>query len=178
MIRQNVTTDQITKALAGLVAAYDDLEPLYQDFGEFMLESTKQNFVAGTSPDGTPWAPKSMATMEAYRRSEAKAANGPVPTRPLIGVSKALSTTISYEVDPQGVNWGSNQIYAAVMQMGAQAGQFGARIGKDKNGRDFFMSIPWGDIPARPFLGIGPDDETGLMEIIEEFLSSAAGPNL
>ncbi|MGH1416891.1 MAG: phage virion morphogenesis protein [Pelagimonas sp.] len=175
MIRQDVTTDEITTALARMVEAYDDLTPLNQDIGVFMLESTKQNFVAGTSPDGTPWAPKSMATMDAYRRSEAKGANGAVPVQPLIGVSKALSTTISYEADPEGVNWGSNQIYAAVMQMGAQAGEFGARIGKDKNGRDFMMSIPWGDIPARPFLGIGPEDETGILEIIEDYLKDAAG---
>ena len=59
-------------------------------------------------------------------------------------------------------------IYAAVMQLGAAQGEFGARIGKDKNG-------PWGDIPARPFLGVGPTDRENILETITEYLATAAG---
>ena len=57
----------------------------------------------------------------------------------------------------------------------SEQGQFGARIGKDKNGRDFFMTIPWGDIPARPFLGVGPTDRENILETITEYLATAAG---
>jgi phage gpG-like protein len=58
------------------------------------------------------------------------------------------------------------------MQFGAAQGEFGARIGKDKNGRDFFTTIPWGDIPARPFLGVGPDDENAIIQDIEDWFES------
>ncbi len=163
MIRQELKVDTITTSLQRAAEALGDLTALNQDMGEFMLESTERNFREGTSPDGTPWAPKSMATMEAYRRREAKGLNGPVPARPLIGPSKALSTTIAYEADATGLSWGSNMIYAAVMQLGASKGQFGTTSRGSP--------IPWGTIPPRPFLGIGPEDELGLLAIIEEYMT-------
>ncbi len=171
MIRVDVTTDQISRAFLALAGAVDDLTPLMQDVGEYLLTSTKDNFASGTAPDGTVWAPRSQTTLDAY------AARGDTPKGgPLVGVTRALSTTIAYEASREHVDWGSNMIYAAVMQFGAAQGSFGARIGKDKNGRDFFMTIPWGDIPARPFLGIGPEDETNILDIIAEYLEGAIRP--
>lgn len=165
MIEVDVTTDTLRPALAKAQKALDDLTPLLQAIGRLMVESTKDNFRTGTAPDSTPWAPRSQTTLDAY------AARGETPKGgPLVGVSKMLSERISHEVDPAGVSWGSSMAYAAVMQFGAAQGQFGARIGKDKNGRDFFMTIPWGDIPARPFLGIGPEDESAILETIEDYL--------
>lgn len=173
-IRHDVQTDTLSIALDRVADALDDLSPLMALIGDLLVNQTEENFRTGTAPDGTAWAPKSMTTMEAYRRREAKGANGPVPADPLIGPSRSLSTTISYEALTDAVDWGSNMIYAAVMQFGAGQGEFGARIGKDKNGRDFFMTIPWGDIPARRFLGIGPDDETAILAEIEDWLELVA----
>lgn len=34
-----------------------DLAPLMADFGELLLESTQQRFLAGKSPEGITWAP-------------------------------------------------------------------------------------------------------------------------
>lgn len=159
-----ITSNTIATALSGAAAEMDDLSALMQDIGELMVERTKSNFTSGTAPDGTVWAPRSQTTLDAYAARGDKPKGGP-----LIGVTKALSTAINYEVTPTSVDWGSNMIYAAVMQFGAAQGEFGARIGKDKNGRDFFMTIPWGDIPARPFLGVGPEDETAILETIEDW---------
>lgn len=175
MIRVEINDDDITLALQRLGAALEDMQPLMQDLGELLVERTQENFRTGQSPDGVAWAPKSMATMEAYRRREAKGLNGPVPVNPLIGPSKSLSTTISYQADTSSVDWGSNMIYAAVMQLGAKAGEFGARIGRNSLGRDYIMSIPWGDIPARPYLGIGDEDRPLILAEIEDYLRSAIG---
>ena len=165
MIRTEVTTDEITTALSEVAERLDDLTPLMNDIGEFMVESTNANFREGSSPDGTPWAPRSQTTLDAYAARKDTPKGGP-----LVGATKALSTTIAYQSAPDEVAWGSNMIYAAVMQMGAAQGEFGARIGRSKKGRDFFMTIPWGDIPPRPFLGIGPDDETGILETVRDYL--------
>ncbi|MBN8190500.1 MAG: hypothetical protein GYB50_17190 [Rhodobacteraceae bacterium] len=65
--------------------------------------------------------------------------------------------------------------YAAAEPIGTEAGEFGARMGVNKKVRRFFMPIPWGNIPARPFLGVGRGDETALIEIVEEYLEGAVG---
>lgn len=157
MITVDVTTDTLRPALAEAEQALSDLTPLLQDIGELMVERTKGNFKTGTAPDGTAWAPRSQATLDAY------AARGDTPKGgPLVGVTRALSTTIAYEVAPGHVDWGSNMIYAAVMQFGAAQGQFGTT----SRG----ASIPWGDIPARPFVGIGPEDENAILDTIEDYL--------
>ncbi|MBW4984746.1 phage virion morphogenesis protein [Mameliella sp. CS4] len=157
MITVDVTTDTLRPALAEAEQALSDLTPLLQDIGELMVERTKGNFKTGTAPDGTAWAPRSQATLDAY------AARGDTPKGgPLVGVTRALSTTIAYEVAPGHVDWGSNMIYAAVMQFGAAQGQFGTT----SRG----ASIPWGDIPARPFVGIGPEGESAILKTIEDYL--------
>lgn len=167
-MKLDLNTEEAKRVFAELARRLTDKTELMQDIGELMVESTRQNFVEGTSPDGIPWAPKAQSTLDAY------AARGEtVSTRPLIGPSKTLSTTIFAQPTPTSVTWGSNMIQAAVMQFGAAAGEFGARIGKDKNGRDFMVSIPWGDIPARPFIGVGPQDEEAIVATTEEFLERA-----
>ena len=60
------------------------------------------------------------------------------------------------------------------MQFGATAGEFGAHIGKDKLGRDHIHSIPWGNIPARPFIGLSDEDQTNIAAEIAEWLEGAA----
>ena len=56
-------------------------------------------------------------------------------------------------------------IYAAVHQFGAKKGQFGTA----KNG----SSIPCGDIPARPFIGVSDADESRIVEMLSEWLQRA-----
>lgn len=170
MYRVTVTTDELSAALARVQAALTDTRPLMQDIGEFMQRSTQANFAAGTDPQGQPWAPRSPVTLARYEKSKDR----PGP-RPLTGPSKALSTTISYEAEADAVSWGSNMIYAAVMQFGTQQGEFGARMGINKKGRRYFFPIPWGPIPARPYLGIGTADQQAIAEIIAEYLGEAAG---
>ena len=165
MIEIDLTTKSMAEAFVEAAGAIGDMTPLMADLGEYLVESTKQRFATSTAPDGSTWAPRSQTTLDAYARRKDRPKGGP-----LVGVTRALSTTIAYEHAADHVDWGSNMIYAAVMQFGAAQGEFGARIGKDKNGRDYFMTIPWGDIPARPYLGISTDDETAIIDIVEEYL--------
>lgn len=170
MIKADVQANEVKAALARVAGAVSDMRPLMQELGEIMIERTKGNFKAGQSPDGQTWAAKTPATLEAYR-----ARKDPVDPRPLFGPSKQLSTQIFYEAEPGEVRWGSNLIYAAVMQFGAAKGSFGTKSGTDKRGRKFSAALPWGDIPARPYLGVGTEDSRILIEAIEEYLSEALG---
>lgn len=170
MIRIELKEDTVTPRLDALARHFGDLTPVMQEIGEFLVASTKDRFQKGVSPDGAKWAPKSNTTKKAYERRKET-----VDARPLFGPSGMLSSQIGMLAGPTSVEVGSNRIYAAVMQFGAPQGAFGAAIGKDKRGRDHFHSIPWGDIPARPFLGISDEDRTGILKIVEEWLMRAAG---
>lgn len=161
MITIEIKDDAIAEALARVAAALTDMRPVMDDMGEYLVRSTKQRFPESIAPDGTPWAPKSPATIEAYQRR-----GDPVSFRPLIGPTRALSTTISHEAGSDFVRWGSNRIQAAVMQFGAAEGAFGRMA----NG----SPIPWGAIPARPFLGLSEQDRTAILDIVEEWLDGVA----
>lgn len=145
-------------AIRQALATLKDMTPVYQDVGEYMIEATRRRFIEGKAPDGTTWAPKSAATLERYKRMGYGSLG-----RPLIGPSRALSRQIVKFVARDGVVIGSNQIYSGVMQDGAAKGAFG----KTRTG----LPIPFGDIPARVWLGISAADETAIIEIIDEHLA-------
>jgi phage virion morphogenesis protein len=154
-------SDATEAALARLQAALDDPFPLMQDLGELLTRSTKKRFAEGVSPDGVRWAPKSQTTLE---RSGIRTSNR-VDIRPLFGPSGALNSTISPEPSRTEVLIGSALIYAAVQHFGAARGAFG----RMSNG----SPIPWGNIPARPFLGVSAEDEVDIAATVEDYLTGA-----
>lgn len=166
-------------AATGDKVTLSDLTPIMQEIGEIVIDSTKQRFSQGVAPDGSRWAPKSQTTLNRYG---ARTSNT-IDIRPLFGPSGALSSQIFYEAAPDSVTWGSPMIYAATQQFGAAQGQFGAAIGRTKpsakrpKSQDYYFPIPWGNIPARPFLGISAEDQTNILDVITEALvrSAAAG---
>lgn len=170
MFRVELKEDGITGALSRAAALLDDLAPVMQDIGDLLLGSTKARFGLGEAPDGTKWAAKSKATLEKYARGKGK-----VQTRPLFGPNLRLSREIGLETGADFLELGSVLPYAAVMQFGAEAGQFGAAIGRNKLGRDYFMPIPWGNIPARPFLGVSEQDRADIGAEIAKAMAGAFG---
>lgn len=154
-----ITDDEITAALARVGAALDNPLPLMQDLGEYLVTSTKQRFPTGKAPDGSVWAPKSAATIAAQGGRKTNR----LDTRPLFGPSGSLSSNITYEASADQVEWGSPMVYAAMQQFGGS--------------KSAFPNL-WGDIPARPFLGLSIEDEASVLDIIGDYLSEAAGEPL
>lgn len=147
-------------AIRRAIQSLEDMRPVYNDINEYLLEIHRQRFVDGKDPEGKPWAPKSSATLEHYRRL----GYGRL-YKPLLGHSKLLSELIIGFVSKDGVVVGSPMIYSAVMQNGAKRGQFGTtRRGSP---------IPWGNIPARRWLGLSTKDERHIVEIVEDHLANA-----
>lgn len=149
-------------ALAALDARLADMTPVMSDLGEYLIAATKDRFKAGTAPDGAKWAPKSAATLQRYGARKSNR----VDVRPLFGPTRLLSKKIFYEADARSVSWGSNLSYSAVMQFGAAKGAFGQM----SNG----SPIPWGNIPARPYIGISDEDQAQILATLEEWLEGAA----
>ncbi len=164
MIEVELKEEEITALLARLQRSLADLSPVMNSIGEQLEYQTEQRFEEGMSPDGLPWAPKSPATIAAYERRGQR-----VDFRPLFGPNvdgQPLRRSFFRQYGPDWVEVGTNKIYSAVMQFGAAKGAFGV------NARG--SPIPWGDIPARPFLGISDQDRTNITETIEEWLAAVA----
>ena len=144
--------DNAERRLRALVAAGHDLTPAMRDIGEYLVRSTKERFADETDPVGAPWAPLSEHTKRRKRRNA-----GRVLTR-----DGHLGGTIAFQAGPTSVEVGSPLIYAGTHQFGAEKGSFGSTA----KGRP----IPWGDIPAREFLGLSEPDRDELTDILRDYL--------
>jgi phage gpG-like protein len=169
---------ELREALGALARAGANPRRTLVAAGEFLVETTKQRFETGRGPDDRAWAANSPLTLDrflgrfkgSFRKDGGlsdRGAQRAASKRPLIGESKALSTTISYRVTGELLEVGSPMEYAAVQQFGAAQGAFG------RSRRN--TPLPWGDIPARPFLGLSSTDRRGLLRIFNDELSAQLG---
>ncbi|GAB4481864.1 MAG: phage virion morphogenesis protein [Burkholderiaceae bacterium] len=177
MIRIDIDDRAVLRVLSDLLRRVSDPAPALRDIGEYLVASTRRRFGAGLAPDGTPWAPNSPVTIMrhlgkyggSFRRRGGgltkKGAARAAAKRPLIGETRRLSSEIAYRLIPRGVEVGSSLVYSAVQQLGARRGQFG----RTRRG----APIPWGDIPARPFLGISTQDRDRIIAIIADAILRA-----
>lgn len=166
-----ITVDdaEVLAALVRLRSRTSNLGPVLMAIGEDLVASTRQRFATATAPDGTPWAANSEVTISRYlgltkgnykkdgslsKKGEARAAS----KKPLTGESKQLGQQIHYRVEGNVLEVGSAMEYAAMQQFGGTKAQF---------------PHLWGDIPARPFLGISAADRATIEETISDYLGLA-----
>jgi phage gpG-like protein len=173
---------EVLQVIGAIIERGRDLRPVLELIGARMVERTKQRFDTSTGPDGQPWAPNAETTLErflnSYKGSRKKdgslSAKGRARAggkKPLIGETGALHTTINYQVAGENaVNIGSPMVYARVQQEGAGRGQLGTGSFKTRKGT---FPIPWGDIPARPFLGFSDADQDDILGIVRGYLKPA-----
>ena len=143
--------DEVQRRLDTLVRVGADLSPAMRDIGEFLMQSTKDRFAEEEDPEGNTWHPLSDATKAKKRRNIDK-----------ILTQDAYLRNVVYQAEGNSVRIGSPMIYAGTHQFGAERGSFGS------TGRG--SPIPWGDIPARPFLGLSDDDRDAVADIIRRFI--------
>lgn len=154
MITIQIETDEIGAALRRAHSQLENLRPAMDSIGDYMVRATKKRFGEGKSPDGVPWVPKSPVTLAAYGARKSNR----IDARPLFGPSNQLNTQIFFEATDSSVEIGSNRVYAAMMQFGGTKAAF---------------PHLWGNIPARPFLGISETDHVKIMDIISGALEAA-----
>lgn len=160
MIRIDFKYQALSQALGIVSSRLGDMTPIHEDIGEYVIRVTKERFKQGIDPDGNPWTPKKQATIDRYKAR----GDGDRPD-PLIGPSRRLSTEIFKFATADGVEIGSALEYSAVMLGGARKGAFG----RDSRNHP----IPWGDIPARVWLGLSEADEAAIIDIADEHLEDA-----
>jgi phage virion morphogenesis protein len=148
MIEIHVDNQAVLAALQNLLNTTGNLRPTLLEIGETLTESTKQRFGSKTGPDGQAWAGNSEITIERKGRDQ-----------PLTGETGKLMDEIHYNlIGPDTLILGSPMEYAAMQQFGGS--------------KDEFAQL-WGDIPARPFLGISDADQDAILAIIEDQLRNA-----
>jgi len=151
-ITLEIDAQRTQATLHGLSGRLGDLTPLMIDIGELLVESTKQRFQDGISPAGIPWPENSPLTLSRKKG-----------TRPLIGETHQLSNGIASAPTANSVTISSGMIYARTQQLGALQGAFG----RDTRNHP----IPWGDIPARPFIGLSDKDGENILDTVQEYLN-------
>lgn len=136
--------------------------------GALAKESIKTNFAQGGRPDSWP-RPK-------HRDGQPLRATG------------RLMNSIGKQVDGNTVYVGTNVVYAAPMHFGAKKGSFGTFVHMVKThqrqvtqafGKQLKfpvwatvgahareVSLPWGDIPARPFMLLQDEDVVEIKELL------------
>ncbi len=163
--------------LRGLVERAQDMRPVLLEIGEDMAESAKGRFASATAPDGVAWAPNTAVTLARYSAMFARNKGGELTKRsaaklasknPGTGETRALGTTINYQVQSaDAVAIGSPMVYAGTFQYGAKSGEFGFGFYLTREGS---FPLPWGDIPARPFLGASDDDKANIVDLVRNYL--------
>lgn len=151
MITITLDARNVLDALQQLSARTTDLRPALIEIGEKLASSTMARFASGTAPDGTPWQPNSPVTIRRYELA------GQSGKKPLVGATRNLGTGISWQLrGNDAVEVGSAEPYAAMQQFG---------------GSKAAWPHLWGDIPARPYLGLSVEDERDILDIVAGYLA-------
>ena len=150
MITIEINDAALMDQLAHAVGVLSEPSLLMADIGETLLASTKKRFGQGVAPDGTAWAPNSPVTLA--RKKD---------TRPLFGPNNRLNKEFGVQTGDDFAEISSVLPYAAMMQFGGSRARF---------------PHLWGDIPARPFLGLSEEDRVDLLALIGDWVTGAFEP--
>lgn len=148
----------VLEAFNRLLATGQDPRPQLDTIGDDLANNIRLRIRESRSPDGSPFAPLSPVTI-ARRRGGGKGA------KPLLDTGR-FANGISHRVDANSVEVGTNAIQGPMLHFGAAKGAFG----RTSRG----APIPWGNVPARPWLGVSVDDRAGMLEVFAEAIQRAA----
>ena len=135
---------EVESRLLDLAKRSENLRPLMKNIAGIFAYSTEENFKEEGRPD--KWTELSESTIK--QRTKNKQWPGMI-----LQISGQLASSVNTYYDADSAVMGSNLEYAAIHQLGGQAG-------KNK-------SV---EIPARPYLQLTPDDFEEILSMTENFL--------
>lgn len=169
-IEIEIQSEELRRAMTRLQESTQNMRPLMENIGAALSSSISLRFRDSVAPDGSSWKPLSDVTLALRRGSSAK----------ILRDSGILAASITANASPNQVEVGTGLEYAKTHQFGAKKGQFGVfttkvkahtRKGRPVREYDRKQAIPWGDIPARPFIGFSTEDEDEISRLIAEHLA-------
>ena len=150
----------VTEALNRLRVAATDMRPAMREIAATLEDAVEESFDREAAADGTPWAP--LAESTTARRADRGTWPGSI-LQETGGRGLAGSMSSTYGSDHAVA--GTNKVYAPTHQFGAERGEFGTT----RRGQP----IPWGDIPARPFLGIDDEHRDEIVDALNRHFARA-----
>lgn len=158
MIELEVNFDGLEEGLTRLIALGRDMSPIARQVAGVLADAPERAFAGQRDPvTGRGWHDLSPVTIA--RRAQ-KGHDGPI-----LQVSGLLAGSIQADSGRDYAIVGTNEPHAPTHQFGAVRGAFG----RTRRGGP----IPWGNIPPRPFLGVGPEDEEEILDIIRAEVQNA-----
>jgi len=152
MVWTRVRVDEggLRARLSNLLLSDVERIKMLDQVGEASVREVKQHFINQKSPEGVPWKPSKRALAD--------------PSRPTLLHTLKLLNSITYVNFGGQVEIGTPDIRAGTLNFGARRGQYGAM----RNG----TPIPFGNIPARKFIGVSPKNVAQVRDIVNGFLRS------
>ena len=164
-IRIELRDRELRRALSDLVTAGTNLSPATREIAALLKRITEDAFEHEADPaTGEAWKPLSDVAASRPPDGNRKGRRGRANK---LQVSRGLLDSIVADYDQMTAVVGTNLAYATTQYFGAKKGEFGRGSFKTRKGS---FPIPSGDIPARPFLGVSPVDETAITDIIANHL--------
>jgi len=168
-----IDDEQVRRLLERIAERGTDLKPALSAVGSLIKESIRTNFAQGGRP--TPWKP-------------VKNRDG----QPLRDTGR-LMNSITRKVTGNEVKVGSNVVYAALHHYGAEKGSFGTFVHMVKSHKRRVtqafgkplkfpvwatvhphareVSLPIGNIPARPFMLVQDEDMVDIKDILTHYIT-------
>ena len=143
-IEIKIDNKDVERKLLELAQKGENLRPLMKNIAGIFASATEENFKNEGRPD--KWTELSEATKK--QRTKQKKWPGQI-----LQVSGQLASSISTQYDDESAVIGSNLDYAAIHQLGGQAG---------KNKKV--------EIPARPYLKLTDDNFNEILDATKNFL--------
>lgn len=132
--------DEIIRRLGALYFDSQKMQKFSRMAGAEMVYQTEERFYNQHDLQRQPWLPSKRALEQGGKT--------------LRDTSRLLSS-LTYIALPDGVKWGTNVIYARMMHYG---------------GTKAMLPHLWGDITARPFMGMNDGDRASVLNIINRIM--------
>lgn len=142
-IEIKIDNKKVEKALLEIAQKTSNLRPLIKNIAGIMADSTEENFKEEGRPN---WKDLSEKTKTARKKT------GHYPGQ-ILQVSGQLALSVTTQYDDTSAVIGSNKVYAAIHQLGGQAG---------KNKKT--------TIPARPYLNLFENDYSDIFKLCNNYL--------
>lgn len=150
MIEIQYDDRDVLDALQELSRRMGDMTPVMRDIAGVMADATERAVEDETDPaTGLAWHPLMASTVK-MRGGDA---------HPILQRSGQLAGSIVTAHGQDFAQVGSNKVYAGMHQFGGVTAPN--------------SMIPGKAIPARPFLGLGEDDQDEILDIVRSYLAEA-----